>query len=91
MIQAILTDFSHVLLFAKDKSYVGSINDLYEEKKKDPDFDFWSVFELNQELFNFLKKMCAHTPVYIFTSRDVQNDPAIRPMLDASFAGIFVG
>ncbi|PIT87016.1 MAG: hypothetical protein COU31_05265 [Candidatus Magasanikbacteria bacterium CG10_big_fil_rev_8_21_14_0_10_40_10] len=89
MIKAIITDFSHVLLFARDKTYQGSINDLYAEKVTEHNFDFWSVFALNETLFDLYKAVGADIPVYIFTGRTVQNDPAILSKLQEAFADIF--
>ena len=89
MIKAILTDFSHVLLFAKDPAYTGKINTLYDQERMRDDFSYWSVFELNEELCAYMTELNKQLPVYIFTTGTVQTDSAIYPRISAGFSGVF--
>lgn len=89
MIKAILTDFSHVLIFPKDADYQGPLNDLYVNNKDRDDFNFWNFFKLNEELLEQMEKINKRIPVYIFTSRIIQNDPAVKSFLEEKFRGIF--
>ena len=89
MIQRVLSDFSRVLLFPKDERYEGGLNKLHREITKDPTYVFFDHFALNQELFDFFKALKTRYPVSIFTSEAIQNDKAMRPLLDAAFDHIF--
>ncbi len=89
MIRAILTDFSHVLLFARDGEYKGSINALYDQVRGQEEFDFWSVFLLNEELLEFYSTLNSTIPVHIFTTGKVQNDPAVLPKLEEAVTAIY--
>lgn len=89
MIQAIFTDSSHVLIFAKDPAYTGGINALYAKKKNTENFEFWSFFEINKELFEFYSSLNSHIPVYVFTTGTIQNAPELRSLYQNSFVDVF--
>jgi HAD superfamily hydrolase (TIGR01509 family) len=87
MVQAIVTDFSRVLLFPVDKTYQGGLNPLNNRLlAEDPDYDFWQYFKLNKELLEYYKSL--DLPVYIFTSETIQNHPAVKDMLSGFFKGV---
>lgn len=88
MIKALLFDFSRTLLFPKDNSYKGGLNELNNELRKDPSFHFLDHFELNTELINFLKEK--NLPLYIFTQETVQESPEIKDDVNKVFSRIFV-
>ena len=89
MIKAIISDFSRVLIFPKDETYLGSMNDLYREKIKLPEFNIFEHYQLNTELIEFYKSQ-AKFPVYIFTSgASLHLDSKVKPELDKVFKGIY--
>ncbi|HEU4966676.1 MAG TPA: HAD-IA family hydrolase [Candidatus Saccharimonadales bacterium] len=80
MIQAIVTDFSRVLLFPADTSYTDSLNALNRKlEEENPNYDFWHYFKLNDELLGFYGSLSV--PIYLFTSDAIQEHPAIRDIL----------
>jgi len=81
MIKAIVSDFSRVLLFPKDKSYQGSLNALHKELSEKPSYNALDFFELNVGLLDFYKSLKDRIPVYIFTSDVIQDYCIIIPTL----------
>lgn len=77
--KALITDVSKVLLFSKDKSYSGSLNELYKEKSSEADFHFFDYYELNTELLNYYKTLKPKLKVYILTSDAIQDAPELQP------------
>ncbi len=90
MVKTILVDFSRTLLFPKDKAYDGKLNPLYRSIIVKDDYTFFDHFYLNQELLNFLKLLRKKYKICVFTTDIIQNDPAIKPLLEESFSKIFV-
>lgn len=88
MIKVLLSDFSRVLLFPKDSSYQGGLNDLYKKVLRSS-FKFWDFFELNSELLNYYKSLTS-VKLAIFTSEIIQEAPELKVSL-ASFQDIFSG
>ena len=89
MIKAILSDFSYVLLFPKDKDVSGSINKFHEANKDSTGYEVFNYFSLNQELLEYFTTIKDTYPLYIFTTGAIQNVPEIRSMLDNVFTTIF--
>lgn len=89
MIKALLFDFSGVLLFPKDRSYRGALNDLNKKLSQNPDYNFLDYFVLNNELMNYLGQLKNKLPVYMFTSGTIQEAPEIKGDLDRMFTRIF--
>jgi len=87
-IKFIVTDFSKVLLFPKDKNYQGSLNGLYKDIREQEGFNFFGHFEINQELLDFLKTLREKYELSIFTSNIIQNDKALGPILGPIFKNI---
>lgn len=88
MIQAVVTDFSRVLLFPLDPSYSGGLNELNNRLlQSDPDYDFWSLFTLNEQLLGYYAAL--DLPVYVFTSETIQEHKAVVNKLQGAFSGIF--
>ncbi|KKS90558.1 MAG: hypothetical protein UW69_C0008G0028 [Microgenomates group bacterium GW2011_GWA2_44_7] len=85
MIKAIVSDFSRVLLFPKDKSYQGSLNALHKELSEKPSYNALDFFELNVGLLDFYKSLKDRIPVYIFTSDVIQDSPEFQPYLQPVF------
>ena len=86
MIKCIVSDLSFILLFPKDKEYQGTLNGLYRQLIEEKgSFDFYDYFEINDELFEYLKLIRKQYPLYIYTTGIVQEDPAIYPLLLSIF------
>ncbi len=90
MIKYIISDFSKVLLFPRDKNYKGKLNDLHKKNLKSGDYDFWKQFELNQKLFDYYQSLSKKFELFIFTSRHIQDYPSVRKVLDTVFKKIFI-
>jgi len=90
MIKYIISDFSKVLLFPKNKNYAGKLNDLHKKNLESGDYDFWKVFELDQALFDYYKTLSNNYELFIFTSEHIQDYPPARQVLDTVFRKIFI-
>lgn len=92
MITTIITDFSRVLLFPKDKTYTGSLNDLHRKllQEKGENYDFFHHFVFNEELFREYKNLNGQYALYIFTTDTIQERREVREMLDEVVSDIFV-
>ena len=91
MIKAIISDFSRVLIFAKDKNFTGKLNDLHEEVSKEEGYDVWNYFYLNEELLDFYKELSGKFGMYIFTTRYLQEQPSLKEKLQTVFKDVFIG
>ncbi len=90
MINTILSDFSHVILFSKDKTYTGKLNDLNDKLLNEyGDYDFFNYFELNQPLLDYYKSLKEKCSINIFTSGTVQNNLSVRKIIDPIFDNIY--
>lgn len=89
MIKALLFDFSRTLLFPKDKTYTGGLNDLHKKIQENPNYNFLESFELNKGLLDYLETVKNKFDLYIFTSESIQEDPAIKDDLAKIFTKIF--
>lgn len=90
MINTILSDFSHVILFSKDKTHTGKLNDLNDKLLNEyGDYDFFNYFELNQPLLDFYKSLKEKYSINIFTSGTVQNNLSVRKIIDPIFDNIY--
>ncbi|CAN5205022.1 hypothetical protein BH09PAT2_BH09PAT2_05770 [soil metagenome] len=92
MITTIISDFSNVLLFPKNDTYSGSLNDLNKQliKEKGEHYDFFYHFAFNHELWNVYKNINGKYPIYIFTTDTIQERTEVRTILDSVVADIFV-
>ncbi len=88
MIKAIVSDFSRVLLFPKDKNYLNGLNPLHKELSLKPGYNPLDHFELNTRLLDFYKSLVDSLPVYIFTSDVIQDAPEFQPYLQPVFKEI---
>lgn len=90
MIKAILSDFARVILFPKDKSYHGRLDELQAElNKKSESHNFFDYFELNQELLDYFKSLKEKVSVNIFTSADTYKIPEVHQLLTPVFDSFF--
>ena len=91
MIKALVTDFSRVLIFPADDTYVGGLNALQKELTAKGSYAFWDYFRLNQDLLTFYKELRTQIGVYMFTSEYIQEHPALQSYVDGVFQGVFSG
>lgn len=89
MIKALITDFSRVLLFTKDKSYSGSLNGLHRDLSTQPNYRLLDNFELNIELLEYYKSLVEKLDLYVFTSESIQDSPELQPFIKPVFKEIF--
>lgn len=95
MIKAIITDFSRVLLFPTDETYLGSLNGLHKQLSQEPNYNILDNFKINTELLDFYGSLKGRVNLYIFTSETIQDDPAfqqsIKPVFDSIFSAAKLG
>jgi FMN phosphatase YigB (HAD superfamily) len=91
MIKALVSDFSKVLLVSADDTYSGKLNDLHKKLQESGEYDFWSHFRLNQDLLVYYGSLQDQITIYVFTSKYIQEDLAVKPILDKVFTEVFSG
>lgn len=89
MIKIILVDFSRTLIYPTDKKYKGKLNPLYRSIIQNKKYDFFKHFSLNKKLIDYLQSFRKKYYVCVFTTDIIQNDPAIKPILEENFSKIF--
>ncbi len=89
MFKAIICDFSRVLLFPKDETYEGSLNQLHRELSTEPGYNILDHFYLNQPILEYFKQLKKQLPLYVFTSETIQEDPKIIEQIHPIFNSIF--
>lgn len=87
--KVLLSDFSQVILFPKDLSYQGSLNDLF--KAEGHSVSFFHLYTVNQELLDFYQQLKDKhgLRIVMFTTGTVQNNPEVQPLLTPVFEKIF--
>jgi len=88
MIKVIVSDFSRVLLFPKDKTYQGGLNSLHRKLSEKANYNPFNYFELNQELLGLYKSLKDKYPIYIFTTDAIQDAPEFQPYLKPIFKDV---
>ncbi len=91
MVKALLFDFSRVLLFPKDTSYAGSLNEKHKELSKTSDYKILDHFFLNDELLNFLQGLKEKYILCLFTSETIQDAPEFSSILNSTFKKSYSG
>lgn len=90
MITAILSDFSRVILYPKDRNYQGTLNGLHKKlSKENENYAFFDYFELNNEILNLYKKLKSKYSINVFTTGTIQNRKEVRQIIDPIFDNIF--
>lgn len=89
MQRTIIFDFSRVLLFPKDKTYTGSLNEKHRALSQKPDYHLLDHFSLNDELLKCLSNLKSKYHLFIFTSETIQDDLSLQPFLSPLFEVIF--
>jgi len=88
-IKVLLFDFSRVIIFPKDDTYPGLLNDLYKKAMSGGNFNFYNSFTFNIELLSFLKTIKSYISLDIYTTDILQNDPVAKAVLEPVFDHIF--
>lgn len=88
-IKAIVSDFSRVILFPKDTTYGGSLNELHQKLSKNLGYNILDYFYLNQELLDFYKSFQDDMGVYVFTSENIQEDPNLTSYLEPAITYMY--
>lgn len=87
--QAIVFDFSRVILFPKDDAYRGGLNSLHRTlTEQNPGYPFFEHFRLNAELLVYLRQLKS-VLLYIFTSGNIQEVPAVQSGLGEIFRAVY--
>lgn len=90
MITTILSDFSNVILFAKEKKYSGTLNNLNKDlTEKSANYNFYDYFEFNEELLSLYRKLKNKYSINLFTKGTIQNLPEVKEKLGNLFDSIF--
>lgn len=92
MITTILSDFSWVIVFPKDKKYKGALNHLHFKLSEEiGDYDFYDYFKFNKEILDFYQflKDKYSISLNIFTTGVLQNHPQAKQKLEPIFDNIF--
>jgi HAD superfamily hydrolase (TIGR01509 family) len=89
MVKALITDFSRVLLFPKDKNYKGSLNALHKELSNQQGYNILDYFEVNTELLDYYKSIRDKVALYIFTSETIQDSPELQPFIQHVFSAVY--
>jgi FMN phosphatase YigB (HAD superfamily) len=89
MVKALLFDLARTLLFPKDKTYQGGLNDMYKKVAATPGFKFFDYFDVNRELLHYIDQARNLRPVYVFTTETIQNDPALNDLLTQYFKKVY--
>jgi FMN phosphatase YigB (HAD superfamily) len=89
MVTTIISDFSHVIIFPKDGLYKGSLNSLYGGVSNANGFNFFDYYYLNEELLQFFRSLVGKYRLVIYTTGELQNDPAIKETIEQVFPKIF--
>jgi HAD superfamily hydrolase (TIGR01509 family) len=90
MVPIILSDFSRVILFPKDKEYKGTLNGLYKElQEKNIPYNFFDYFEFNESILDLYTQLKKRTSVNIFTSGSIQDAKEVRQRIDTVFDNVY--
>ena len=87
--QALIFDFSRVLVFPKDPNYDGSLNGLHSKLSSEPNYNILDHITPNQELLNFLENETGNIRKFIFTGGSIQSVPLLSKAIGHIFERIF--
>ena len=88
MINALLIDFSRVILFPFDSAVEESLNTHHTKKSKEANYVFLDHFYLNTHFLDFLKTIKHKCHIFIFTSGKLHKETTIQSYLDGIFDGV---
>ncbi len=89
MIKALITDFSRVLFFPKERKYLGSLNGLHKTLSVQSSYKILDHFELDIPLLEYYTSLAKQLSVYIFTSETIQDAPELQRFLQPIFKDVF--
>ena len=92
MITTLISDFSKVLLFVKNKAFNGKLNALNKRLAEEMgDYPFFDYFRLNTELLDFytLLNKKYSISLHIFTTGTIQEKTQLQPFLQPLFRTVF--
>jgi FMN phosphatase YigB (HAD superfamily) len=89
MIKALITDFSRVLLFPKNKNYKDSLNTLHKQLSTQSGYRLLDHFELNNELLDYYKSLGDKLDIFLFTSETIQDSPELTPFVQPIFKAVY--
>ncbi len=89
MIKALVFDFARVLLFPRNRGYIGTLTNLYHKMAGEPDSTFSTYYQFNQELLDFLAKIKATYPLYLFTTGTTYKAPEAQRLLKNVFIKMY--
>ncbi|NCS32572.1 hypothetical protein GW793_03710 [bacterium] len=89
MIKAIISDFSNVLLFPKDKEFVGDLDVLHKGLSQQTHYKAFDNFLLNTKLLDFYQSLNETVDIYIFTDEALQDAAEFKPYLQQIFKKTF--
>lgn len=89
MVQALIFDFSRVLLFPKDETYAGTLNELHKNLSSQVGYKLLDHFYLNEELLSHIHSLKERVSSYMFTSETIQESPELLPMLGEIFNKVY--
>jgi hypothetical protein len=84
--KALVMDFSPVLMFAKSPD-VPSLNAHHKQLSAQPGYQLYDHFVLNTELLDYLARLSAQVPIYIFTTGALHEHPLVKPHLARAITG----
>lgn len=85
----LISDFSYVLLFPRDKKAKGRPTDIYETNKDQSEYSVFDTFRLNTTLLEEYKRISKTNKVYLFTNGNMHLIPEVRKILDECFTDCF--
>lgn len=88
-IQAIVCDFSGVILLPKEKYRGQSLTKLYRKSSQQGDFQFGDYFHFNQELIDYFKIHFTEINFSLFSSSELYNLTESTAFLENIFDQIF--
>lgn len=86
MIKIIVSDMANTFLFLKDKSWEGTLNGYYDQKRTQI-INFWDHFEIDIEYIDYIKSF--GLPVYVFTAGEIQKTPELADKIREYFTEIY--
>jgi HAD superfamily hydrolase (TIGR01509 family) len=78
MITHIVSDFSRVLLFPRDRSTVEKLNTMIKRVRLEENYSFFDYFDLNDELLRFYQSLQPAVQTVIFTSGEIQEETEVK-------------
>lgn len=85
----VIFDLSRVIIFPRDKTYIGRLNPMHDELCQDPDYNFFKHFELNEPLLQLLESLKGKYHFYLYTTGHIQEVPEVKSRLEPIFEKMY--